>query len=236
MRTNGSSPCSSLSLRVTSRGPVARRRGRRRRGRCQSACWTAFLWPSLRRFREVSKDPGGEAKRARSPLDFAPGSGKLGPDERERLRRHRDRRRLAGRALRGRLGRRRPARGRRGARAGGRGVHELGMHPVQDAAAPGRGGPWGARGGRQRRRRRRGGAGLARLHGLGPQRRGSGALAGRQRHRPAARHRAAGRSGRGRGRRRAPHRRPRGPATAPIRSCRRSRACASSRASGPTAR
>ena len=70
----------------------------------------------------------------------------------ERLRRHRARRRLAGRALRRRAGRRRPA-GRRGrARAGRRRVLVLGVHSVQDAAAPRRGGARRARGGRHARR------------------------------------------------------------------------------------
>ncbi len=103
---------------------------------------------------------------------------------------------LAGRALRGRAGRGRPARRGRRARARRRRVLVLGVHPVEDAAAAGRGGPRGARGGGERRGRRRGGARLARLHGLRPHRRRAGALAGRQRHRAAARHRPARRPGR----------------------------------------
>ena len=59
---------------------------------------------------------------------------------RERLRRHRDRRRLARRALRRRAGRGRPAGRARRARAGRRRVLLLGVHPVEDAAAPRRGG------------------------------------------------------------------------------------------------
>ena len=109
--------------------------------------------------------------------------------------------------------------------------------PSKTLLRPGEAVHGGARGGGDRRGRRRGGARLARLHGLRLLRRRPGALAGGQRHRPAARHRPARRARRRRGRRRAPHRRPRGRSpTAPIRSCRRSRACASSRASGPTAR
>ena len=166
---------------------------------------------------------------------MAPDGAEVGDEQ--RLRRDRARRRLAGRALRGRAGRGRPARRRRRARARGRGVLVLGLHPVEDAAAARRGGPRGARGRRDRRGRCRGGARLARLHGLRPLRRRTGALAGRQRDRPAARQRPARRPGRRRGRRRAPHRRPRGP-----RQRRRpgraagARACASSTASGPTAR
>ncbi len=64
-----------------------------------------------------------------------------------RLRRDRPRRRRARRALRRRAGRGRPARRRRRARAGRRRVLLLGVHPVQDAAAPGRGGAGRARGG-----------------------------------------------------------------------------------------
>ena len=67
----------------------------------------------------------------------------------QRLRRHRDRRRLARRALRRGAGRGRPA-GRAGrARADRRRVLLLGLHPVQDAAAAGRG-----RAGTRARRRR----------------------------------------------------------------------------------
>src|SRR6266536_941707 len=54
----------------------------------------------------------------------------------------------------------------------------LGMHPVQDAAAPRRGGAGGARGGGQRAGRRRGSACLAGLHGLGLLRRRPGTLGG----------------------------------------------------------
>ena len=109
-----------------------------------------------------------------------------------RLRRHRPRRRLARRALRRRAGRGRPARRGRRARAGRRRVLVLGVHPVEDAAAS-RARPCTPR---TRRRRPRevdvdGGARLARLHGLELLRRRPGALAGRQRHRPAARQRPA---------------------------------------------
>ena len=69
-----------------------------------------------------------------------------------RLRRHRPRRRLARRALRRRAGRGRPARRGRRARAGRRRVLLLGVHPVEDAAAPGRGGARRARGGGDRAR------------------------------------------------------------------------------------
>ncbi len=78
---------------------------------------------------------------------------------------------------------------------------------------------------------------MARLHGLRLLRRRPGALARRQRHRPAARHGPARRS-----RRRSRSTACATPPTtscwrpAPIRSSRRSRACASSTASGPTAR
>ena len=129
----------------------------------------------------------------------------------QRLRRDRARRRLAGRALRGRPGGGRPARGSRRARARGRGVLLLGLHSLEDAAATGRGGAWGARGRGERRRRCGGGACVARLHRLRLLRRRTGALARRKRHRPAARQWTARRAGRRRGRRRAPHRRPRGP-------------------------
>ncbi len=77
---------------------------------------------------------------------------------------------LAGRALRGRTGRGRPARRGRRARAGRRRVLVLGVHPVQDAAAAGRGRPQRTRGGRERGGRRRSGARVARLHGLRPHR------------------------------------------------------------------
>ena len=70
---------------------------------------------------------------------------------------------------------------RRRARAGRRRVLLLGVHPVQDAAAAGRGGARRARRGGERGGRRRGGARLARLHGLRLLRRRPGALAGRAR-------------------------------------------------------
>ena len=60
--------------------------------------------------------------------------------------------------------------------------------------------------GAQRAGRRRGRAGLAGLHGVRLLRRRPGALAGRPRHRPAARHGPAGRHRRRRGRRRPAHR------------------------------
>ena len=129
----------------------------------------------------------------------------------QRLRRHRHRRRLAGRALRRRAGGGRPARRARRARAGRRRVLLLGVHPVQDAAAPGGGGAWRERRGGDSAGRCRGGAGLARLHGLELLRRRPGALARQAWHRPASRSRPAGRDGRGGGRRRSPRRRARGP-------------------------
>ena len=58
----------------------------------------------------------------------------------QRLRRDRAGRRFAGRALRGCAGRGRLARGCGGARAGRRRVLVLGVYPVEDAAAAGRGG------------------------------------------------------------------------------------------------
>ena len=89
-----------------------------------------------------------------------------------------------------------------------------------------------------RRGRRRGGAGLARLHGLGLLRRRAGALARRTRASTLLRgHRPAGRAGRRRGGRRPPHRRPRrgrdrlGPGRPAGPRPARAR-----RASGPTAR
>ena len=75
-------------------------------------------------------------------------AGRRGAADMSRLRRHRPRRRLARRALRRRAGRGRPARRARRARARRGRVLVLGVHPVQDAAAPGRG---------RARRARRGG-------------------------------------------------------------------------------
>ncbi len=146
--------------------PPRRARGPRRRsgaGPCR-----------LRLVRRLQRS-GRQRLAAAGDPDAAPGP--LRRHE-QRLRRDRDRRRLARRALRGRAGRGRPARGRGRARARRRRVLVLGVHPVEDAAAAGRGGPRGARGGRDRRGRRRGGARLARLHGLGLLRRRAGALAG----------------------------------------------------------
>ena len=74
------------------------------------------------------------------------------PRDEQRLRRHRHRRRLAGRALRRRAGRGRPARRARRARAGRGRVLLLGVHPVEDAAAPRRGGARRARRGGDARR------------------------------------------------------------------------------------
>ena len=98
---------------------------------------------------------------------------------------------LPGRALRGGARRGRPARRGGRARARRRRVLLLGLHPVEDVAAPGRGGARGARGRGERRGRRRGGARLAGLHGLRPHRRRGGPLACRSRHRAAARQRPA---------------------------------------------
>ena len=95
-----------------------------------------------------------------------------------RLRRDRPRRRLARRALRRGARRGRPARRGRRARARRRRVLVLGLHPVEDAAASGRGRARRPRRGGERRGRRRGGARLARLHGLELLRRRPGALAG----------------------------------------------------------
>ena len=125
----------------------------------------------------------------------------------EQLRRHRLGRRLAGRALRRRVGRRWTAGRRRRTPAGRRRVLLLGVHPFQDAAAPRGGGPGGARGGGQRPGRCRGGPGIPRFHGLELLRCRPGALAGGQGYRPAARHWPAGRGGRGRSGRCAPYRR-----------------------------
>ena len=124
----------------------------------------------------------------------------------EPLRRHRGGRRLAGRALRRRTGRRWPSGRRRRTPTGGWRVLLLGLHPFQDAAAPRGGGPGGTRGGVQCRGRCRGGPGLSRFHGLELLRCRPGTVAGGQGHRPAAGHRPAGRSGRGRSGRCAPHR------------------------------
>ena len=82
--------------------------------------------------------------------------------------------------------------------------------PSKTLLRPGRGGSRGAGGGRNRRDRYRRGARLAQLRGLGLLRCRAGAVAGRQRDRPDPRDRPAGRHRRGRGRRRPPHRRPRG--------------------------
>ena len=156
-------------------------------------------------------------------------SRRRGAAEMSRLRRHRARRRFARRALRGRAGRGRPARRGRRARAGRRRVLLLGVHPVEDAAAPGRGRARRARGGGDRGGRRRGGAGLARLHGLQLLRRRPGAwLADNGIDLLRGTGRLAG-AGVGRGRRRRGTR----PSTsssppAPSRSSRRCRACASS--------
>ena len=126
---------------------------------------------------------------------------------------------------------------RRRARARRRRMLVLGVHPVEDAAAPRRGGARRERGGALARGRRRGRARLARLHGLGLLRRRPGEVARRQRHRPAARH-AAGSPARASSRStaRATPRTTSCSRTAPSRSCRPSRACASSTASGRTAR
>ena len=121
------------------------------------------------------------------------------------------RRRPGRRALRRPARRGRPARRDRRARAARRRVLLLGLHPVQDAAAPGRGAPGGARGaGRRRggrRRRRPGGrVRLARLHGLRLRRRRPGALGrGRRASRCCAAAARLDGPGRVAGRRRAPH-------------------------------
>jgi hypothetical protein len=95
----------------------------------------------------------------------------------EQLRRHRLGRRLAGRALRRRVGRRWAAGRRRGTPAGRRRVVLLGVHPFQDAAPPREGGPGGPRGGGERPGRCRGGPGISRFHGLELLRCRPGALA-----------------------------------------------------------
>ena len=109
--------------------------------------------------------------------------------------------------------------------------------PSKTLLRPGRGRARGERGGGARARSTSRRARLARLHGLELDRRGRGEVARGQRHRPAARQRPARRRRCGRGRRRAAHRRQRrARRTAPSRSCRRCPACASSTASGRTAR
>ena len=97
---------------------------------------------------------------------------------RERLRRDRGRRRLAGRALRRRARRRRPACRARRARTRRRRVLVLGVHSVQNAAAPGRGCARRERGGRVGECRYRGCARVAGLHGFELLRCRPGALAG----------------------------------------------------------
>ena len=87
----------------------------------------------------------------------------------------------------------------------------LGLHSVQDAAAPGRGCARRKRCGRTGDGRRRGGARVARLHGLELLRRRPGALARRQRNRPASWQWPTCRPGCCRGGRRPAHRRPRRP-------------------------
>ena len=156
---------------------------------------------------------------------------------RERLRRDRHRRRLARRALRRRARRRRPARRARRARAGRGRVLLLGVHPVEDAAASRRGGARAANDAaataevdveaalawRDFMVSNYSDAGQERWladHGIDLLR-GRGRLAG-----PASSRSTAF------GTRPSTSSSP----TAPTRSCRRSRACASSRASGRTAR
>ena len=151
----------------------------------------------------------------------------------QRLRRDRDRRRLAGRALRRRIGRGRPARRTRRARARRRRVLLLGLHSVQDAAAPGRGRACRARRDGDRRGRRRGGARLARLDGLELLRQRPGALAGRPGQSPCCAA-PAGSPERGWSRSMACATRPTTSSSrpAPTRSCRRFPVCRGSTASG----
>ena len=81
----------------------------------------------------------------------------------QRVRRDRHRWGITRRALRRCARRGRTPGGGRGARAGGRGVLVLGVHPIEDPAAARRGGAGGARGARNGPGRRRGRAGLAGL-------------------------------------------------------------------------
>ena len=221
--------------------PEAHGRGVRGLGRGLAGRRWWSWWPPVGVAVDDDTVPRSGSRRARvSPWSRAGSvSGIIvsGGRHEHRLRRDRHRRRLARRALRGRARRGRPARRGRGARAGRRRVLVLRVHPVQDAAASRRGGPGRARGGRDGGGRRRGGARVSRLHGLRLLRRRPGALAGRQRHRPDPRRRPArrhrSRRGRrpplhGRARRARQRRRPVHPAD--------SRVCASSTASGPTAR
>ena len=135
-----------------------------------------------RRTASTRSEPGNETRAGPPGTPPTCWPSRPAPSSRpERLRRHRPRRRLAGRALRRRARRGRPARRARRARAGRRRVFLLGLHPVQDAAAPRRSGARGARSGGERAGRRRGGARLARLHGFELLRRRPGALAGRPR-------------------------------------------------------
>ena len=107
--------------------------------------WSGFVRRLHRRPR------GGEDSRGGRPGGQALHGWRAGRAGRERMSNDYDvivhRRRLAGRALRRRARRGRPARRPRRARAGRRRVLLLGLHPVEDAAAPGRGGARRARGG-----------------------------------------------------------------------------------------
>ena len=167
------------------------------------------------------------------------GAGRRRSCRHERLRRDRHRRRLAGRALR-----RGARRGRSARRASSSASWSAASARTGRASRPRRccapARPCTPRATRRRRARgrRRGGARLARLHGLRttptPARSAGCASHGIDLLRGT---RPARRAGRGRGRRRAPHRRRTSSSRpAPTRSCRRSPACASSRASGRTAR